>query len=267
MWKNKRKETVIIKTKQEIDNIRESGKYLTEILNILYNEANIGVSLLDLEVIAENFMIKNKVKWAFKWYHGFPANLCLSVNDCLVHGIPDDYILKNGDVLKIDCGVTYRAGISDSAVCVVIGWELANPLWFDLMKTTKKALDASLQYIQPYKKLYDYSSSVFQYIKDWGFDVIRNLTGHGVWNMVHEPPHIYNYPCTEMRRETLKPGMVIALEPITAISSIESISKPWNDRNLYTKKWDIGAQREYTLLVTENGYEILSGVREDIYLT
>lgn len=262
----KRNKQPIIKTLEEISNIRESGKYLTEILNTLYLESKAGVSLIELETIAENFMIKNKIKGAFKWYHGFPANLCLSVNDCIVHWIPDDYILKNGDVLKIDCGVTYRGWISDSAVCVVIGGELTNPLWFDLMKTTKESLDKSLQYIKPHKKLYDYSQSVYQYVKNWGFDIIRNLTGHGVGNMVHEPPHIYNYPNPEMRRETLKPGMVIALEPITAISSIESISKPGNDRNLYTKKWDLGAQWEYTLLVTEDGYEILSGVTEDIFL-
>lgn len=99
---------IIIKTKQQIANIRTSGKYLTELLIKLQKAVKPGMKLIELEFIAEDFMKKNKIKGAFKHYNGFPANLCLSINECLVHGIPDNYTLKNGDVLKIDAGVNYQ---------------------------------------------------------------------------------------------------------------------------------------------------------------
>jgi len=256
---------IIYKTLQQINNIRESGKYLTEILQLLYSKIEPWTVLLELEVFVEKYLQKNKIKWAFKGYNWYPANLCLSINDCVVHGIPDEYVLKNWDVLKIDCGVTYRAGISDSAITVIVGGEMANPEGFALMQATKEALDLWLEKLKPYKKLFDYSQIVYDHIKKNNFEVIQNLTWHGVGVMVHEAPHIYNYPHSEMRKVTLKPNMVIALEPITAITSKVTVEKPWNSWNLYTKWWDIGAQWEYTLVITDEWYEILSGVVEDLW--
>lgn len=255
----------IIKTKQQISNIRESGKYLTELLHKLYHASNAGIALIELEFIAEDYIKKNDLKWAFKNYHWFPANLCLSVNDCVVHGIPDEYILKNWDLLKIDCGITYKWGITDSAISLVIGGELANPLGQDLIVATKKALDGWLQYIAPKQPLINYSRHIHSSIVNSWFSVLEKLTGHWVGNKVHEDPHVYNVPHPSMKHIFLQSGMVIALEPITAISSKDFNPKPWNDWNLYCKNGDLGAQWEYTVLVTDNGYEILSGITEDIW--
>jgi len=250
---------IIYKTPEQINNIRKSGRYLTELLGILYDEVSVGVSLLDLENIAEDFMIKNKIKGAFKWYSWFPANLCLSVNDCVVHGIPDDYILKSGDLLKVDCGVTYQKWISDAAFSIVVGGELANPAAHGLIVSTKNALDQSLKsHVVPNKMIYNFSRSVQQYIKADGFAVIQNLTWHGVWVAVHEAPHIYNYPHPDTKKAFFKENMVVALEPITALSSRDTIEKSGNPRNLYTQNGDLWAQWEYTILITANGYEILA---------
>ncbi|MCX6823384.1 MAG: type I methionyl aminopeptidase [candidate division SR1 bacterium] len=255
---------IIIKSKEQIANIRKSGKYLTELLTKLQKAAKPGMKLIELEFIAEDFMQKNKVKGAFKHYNGFPANLCLSVNECLVHGIPDNYTLKNGDVLKIDAGVNYQGGISDAAITVVVGGELANPLGHKLAKETKKGLDIAVQQIGPGKKMFGYSHAVYQHIISSGFTVIEKLTGHGVGVKVHERPYIHNHPHhPDVKNITFQAGMVIALEPITAIQSKDFELRKGNDRNLYTKKGDIGAHWEYTVLVTEKGYEILSGVTED----
>ena len=109
-----------IKTPKQIENIRESGKYLNEMLYLLREKAKVGTELIELEFVAEHFIKTHNLKGAFKGYDGFPTNLCLSVNDCAVHGVPDDYILKNGDLLKIDAGVIYEKGYSDSAISVVI---------------------------------------------------------------------------------------------------------------------------------------------------
>ncbi len=256
---------IIIKTKKQIANIRQSGKYLNELLIKLMQAAKPGIRLIELEFIAEDFIKKHKLKGAFKNYNGFPANLCLSINECLVHGIPDHYTLKTGDVLKIDCGIIYEWGITDSAVTVIIWWEKANPLAHKLTKITKEALDFAVQYIGPGKKMFDYSHAVHQHIIGSGFTVIEQLTGHGVWVKVHEKPYIYNHPHhPETKQITFKAGMVIALEPITAIQSKDFTVDKINNRNLYTKKWDIWAHREYTVLVTDKWYEILSWITEDI---
>ena len=101
-------------------------------------------------------------------------------------------------------------------------------------------------------------------LNDW-FSVLGKLTGHGVWNKVHEKPHVYNTPNGEMKNIFFKPGMVLAIEPITAVNSTDFVSRPGNDWNLYCKNKDLWAQREYTILITEDGYEILSGITEDLF--
>lgn len=254
-----------IKNTKQINNIRESGKHLTALLHILYTKAKAGISLIELEFVAEHYIKTNKLKWAFKWYEWFPANLCLSVNDCVVHGIPDEYILKNGDLLKIDCWITYNGWITDSAITIPIWGEAANPLWYELAKVTKKSLDEAIKYIWPGKAIYEYSHHVHQIITHGWFSVLWKLTWHGVGNKVHEAPHIYNTPNPEMKKIFFKPGMVLAFEPITAVNSSDFVHRPGNDWNLYCKGKDLWAQREYTILITETWYEILSWITEDLF--
>lgn len=249
---------ILIKTEKQIQNITESWKYLNELLSLIYGECKAWISLLELENIAENFMKKNNVKWAFKWFNWFPANLCLSVNDCVVHWIPDEYVLKNGDLLKVDTGVNFQKWISDSAFTIVIWWEYNNQLWWELTQITKKALDDWLLEIWPGKPIYSFSKSVFNTVKNWWFEVIRDLTWHGVWVDVHEPPHIYNRPHASTKNIFFKPWMVVALEPITSIKSTQIVLREKNDWNLYCKKWDLWAQREYMVLITDDWYKILS---------
>ena len=256
---------IIIKTKQQIENIRISGKHLTALLYLLHTKAKAGISLIELEFVAEHYIKTNNLKWAFKWYQWFPANLCLSVNDCVVHGIPDQYVLKNWDLLKIDCGITYKWWITDSAITIPIWGEAANPLGYDLAKATKKSLDEAIKYIWPGKAIYEYSQHVYQIITSAWFSVLGKLTWHGVGNKVHEGPHIYNIPNPEMKKIFFQPGMVLAFEPITAVSSTDFVNRPGNDRNLYCKGRDLWAQREYTILITEKWYEILSWITEDLF--
>lgn len=256
---------ILIKNVKQIANIRQSGKYLTALLHLLYTKAKAGISLIELEFVAEHYIKTNKLKWAFKWYQWFPANLCLSVNDCVVHGIPDGYVLKNGDLLKIDCWITYNGWITDSAITIVIWWEAANPLGYELAKATKKSLDESIKHIWPGKAIFEYSHSVYQIMTNAWFSVLGKLTWHGVGNKVHEAPHIYNTPNPEMKKIFFQPGMVLAFEPITAISSTDFVNRAGNDWNLYCKGKDLWAQREYTILITETWYEILSWITEDLF--
>ena len=252
---------IIIKTPQQIENIREAWRLLNKLLKLIKSKAKAGVSLIELENIAQKFMDDNHVKWAFKWYQWFPANLCLSVNDCVVHGIPDDYVLQNWDLLKIDSGVIYKKWISDSAIAMVIWWEMANPLAYDLLLTTKKAVEAGLKNVWPWKYIYDFSREAYNVMKNAWYNVIKTLTGHWVWVKVHEPPHIYNRPHPDTKKIKFQAGMVVCFEPITAIKS-EDVVLHESDRNLYCKKWDLGSQWEYMVLITEDWYEILSWLTE-----
>jgi len=248
---------VIIKRADQIDAIREAGKYLTELLWLIGHAAKPGVVLNELEAQAQRFMDMNNLKGAFKGYHWFPANLCLSINDCVVHGIPDETVLQEWDLLKIDAGVVYNECIADSAVSLIVGWADKNPEGQALIDATKDSLDQSLIHIAPGKSLYDFGVSVDTIMRDRWYSIIKTLTWHGVWVEVHEAPSIYNRWYKPLKKQTFQKDMVIALEPITAIKSKE-FSEWTNGWNLYTDRGDLGAQWEYTLAVTENGYEILA---------
>lgn len=259
MWKNKR---AIYKTDKQIQNIRDSGKYLNELLKLIRSSIQPGIPLQKLENIAQDFMDKHNLKWAFNGYQGFPANLCLSINDCIVHGIPDDKILQKGDLLKVDTGVVYKDGISDSAFSYVVGGKKENKKGYNLASTTKKALDDSLEYIQPGKSIYEFSKSIYKTMRNEDFEVLKKLTGHGVGVKVHEKPHIYNWPHQATKDIYFEKDMIICLEPITSIKSIEFKRKEGNDWNLYTEKGDLWAQWEYMVLINDDGYEILSWLQD-----
>lgn len=136
---------IIKKSTQHIQKIRVSGQYLTEILHILYQQCAPGLSLKELEDTAKDYLEKNHLIAAFKDFNGFPGYLCLSLNDCIVHGIPDRTILKEGDVLKVDMGINYRSAISDAAFSIVIGGADKNPEGQTLIDVTKGALDEGMK--------------------------------------------------------------------------------------------------------------------------
>lgn len=253
---------IIIKTPQQIAYIREAGRHLTALHYILRDAVTPGVSLLELEDIAAQYLKKNGLKGTFVGHHGYKHNLCLSVNDCVVHGIPDRYVLKEGDLLKIDAWVTYKGYIADAAICVIVWWDHTNPTAKKLVDATKWALDAWLAFIGPGRSLYDFWYAVEQFVKKEWCTIIKQLTGHGVGTALWEPPYIYNRAHPSQHDIHFKPGMVVALEPITAMWSTGYIEKPKiNDWNLYTQQWDLWAQWEYTLLITDSGYEILAGIQ------
>ncbi len=250
-----------IKTPKQISNIRESWKYLNELLLILREKAKAWVALIELEFVAEHFIQQHHLKWAFKWYDWYPTNLCLSVNDCVVHGIPNDYILKNGDLLKIDAWVIYEKWYSDSAISVLIWWELSNPLAYELITVTKNALDRWIATIQPWKAMYDYWNTVATTVRDAGFKVLKDLTWHGCGSAVHERPYVFNYGHPDMKKQFFNPWMVLCFEPITAVMSDDFYMEYW-DEWMYTQHWDLWCQWEYMLLITENWYEMMSWITE-----
>ena len=250
------------KSPEQIALIREAGKYHNELLVVLIQATKAGVSLIELEEIASQFLKKHNLKWSFKGYNGYPANLCLSVNDCVVHGIPDRYVLKNGDVLKIDLWVSYKWFMTDAAVTVIVGGEHTNQKAAWLVETTKNWLNECVQFFGPGRAVYDRSYAISHYVTQKWYSVIKPLTGHWTGKYVHEGPTVYNYPHPESKKSILQKNHIIAVEPITAITSSDYIERPSiNSWNLYTEHGDPGVQREYTLAITDNGYEILAWIQ------
>lgn len=255
----------LIKTPIQLKKHRVAGQYLTELLYQLKDATKAGVTLLELEFIAEKFMQKNNVKGSFKWHHGYPANLCLSVNDCVVHGIPDNYVLKNGDLIKIDGWVIYEGCLSDAAFSMIVGWENTNPRGAQLIRTTKEALDLGLQTVIAGRSLINFGRTVYDHVSKKWFTIVKTLTGHGIGTTVHERPFVYNYPEKAAAKDFFQTGMVLCLEPITAEKSTQAIERNDDGWSLFCEYGDMGCQREYMVEVTSNGPKVLAGIQENIY--
>lgn len=246
---------VSIKNEREIQAMRQSGKILGLILDELGKFLEPGMSTLDLEHKAEELLRKYQVAPAFKGYHGYPAILCTSVNDEVVHSIPNKVPLQKGDILSIDCGVVFDSMNSDSAIAVVVGNE-TEPKAQNLVDTCIAALWAGIAQAKPGNHIGDISHAIQTVVENGGCTVIQELTGHGIGYTIHEPPYVLNYgkPGTGVE---LLPGMCIAIEPIicTGRDEIETLDDNWT---IVTKDGSLAMQHEHTLLITKNGHEILT---------
>ena len=203
---------IIIKSDKEIEIMRKAGKILAEILDILMEIAEPGMSTLELDQVAEKLILERDAVPGFKGYQGFPATLCTAVNEVIVHGIPKkDEILKEGDLLTVDCGVIYQGMYSDSARSIGIG--KISKEKEELIETAYRALYAAIDIAKPGVHLGEISKTIGKTITEAGFYVIPDLTGHGVGSNLHEDPIIPNYDDGN-RGPILKKGMTLAIEPI-----------------------------------------------------
>ena len=248
-----------LKSESEIEILEQSGKILSDILKILEKKADVGVNLLELEQMARKLSKDAGARPSFLGYQPegaerpYPAALCLSVNDVVVHGIPRDYILRSGDILKIDTGIVYEGLMTDSAVTVGIG--KTSPEARRLMASTKKALEAALAVVKAGRHIGDIGYVVEKQAKKDGFRVIRGLTGHGVGYEVHEDPVILNYGKKGTGPE-IREGMVIAIEPMFSVSSPDIIQN--RDESYSSADGSLTAQFEHTVAITKSGPVVLT---------
>lgn len=244
-----------IKTEREIQAMRQSCKFLALILAELEKYLEPGMSTMDLEIKAEELFKKYQVQPGFKGYKGYPNILCTSVNDEVVHTIPNKIPLQKGDILSIDCGVLYDQMNSDSAIAVVVGNETA-PEAQRLVDTCIKALWAGVAQAKAGNHVGDIGHAIQTVVEDAGFSVIEELTGHGIGYTLHEPPYILNYGKAGEGDELLA-GMCIAIEPIICMGrpDIETLDDNWT---IITEDGSLAIQHEHTLLITKNGHEVLT---------
>ncbi|MFH1218426.1 MAG: type I methionyl aminopeptidase [Candidatus Peregrinibacteria bacterium] len=243
-----------IKTPAQIESMRKGGKILAQTIEKTLELAKPGVSTLELDQFAEEFIRKNSALPGFKGYHGYPKTICANINEEIVHSIPKkDKILKDGDLLTIDCGVIFEGMYTDSARTIGIG--TISPEKERLLKTAKIALEKAINLIKPNIPLGDISKVIQQTVENAGYHVVKDLTGHGIGEKLHEDPIILNY--FEKPGPILKEGMTLAIEPIFAAGTGEMITQ--NDKwTLVTADNSTAIQVENTILVTKTGVEILT---------
>ena len=245
---------IIIKTAEEIEIMKQSGDILCACLDMLGENCRPGISTLELDKLAEEFIRDHDGTPTFKGYCGYPASACISVNDEVVHGIPCKRRIKEGDIVSIDCGVTWQGFVSDSARTFTVGTVSAESQ--KLVDVTKEALYLGIGEARIGNSIRDIGRVVQQHCEKFGFSVVRDLVGHGVGRDMHEPPQVPNYE-TSGKGPRLKAGMVIAIEPMVNVGDyyVKQLSDGWTYVTLDGKP---SAHFEHTVAITEKGPYILT---------
>jgi methionyl aminopeptidase len=243
-----------VKTPEEITNMRKSGQILGQILQIVAKATVAGITTKELDDIAASELKKRNATAAFLGYNDFPASICISINNGIVHGIPNDTVVKDGDLVGLDFGVTYNGMITDSAVTVAVGEVGADAK--RLLKYTNQALSAAIATLKDGVRVGTIGAAIENELEKGNLQVIDTLGGHGVGHVVHEDPFIANFG-TAGTGEALKAGMTIALEPIASLSTHDTFLA--DDGWTYmTQDGSLSAQFEHTILITQDGAEILT---------
>ncbi len=245
---------ITIKTPEEIQIMREGGKILATILKTLKKEVKEGISTAELNQIALNMCAQYNVQPSFLGYGGFPGAICASVNEEIVHGIPSDKKLKKGDLISIDFGVYHKGLHTDSCITVPVG-EIS-PQKQKLLKVTKEALNNAISLVRDGVQLGDISNIIQETAEKNGFNIVKNLTGHGIGENLHEEPQVLNFG-KKGTGIVLKKGMTIAIEPIITIGSPKNYTLS-DDWTIVTEDGSLSGHFEHTMAVTQNGADILT---------
>lgn len=248
--------TMTIKTSEEIKIMDEGGKILAEILAEIEKMAKPGIAAIELDMAAEALILSRGAKPAFKGYENFPNSLCVSVNDVIVHGLPSDYKLKDGDVVGLDLGVLYKGYNTDMAITIAVG-----EVSFEakrLLSVAKKALKMGIVKAKIGNTIGDIGNTIQRYVEGQGFGVVRSLCGHGIGKEVHEEPQIPNYG-QRHKGDELKEGMVICIEPMITMGDYQ-LKKADDGYGFAAKDGSLTAHFEHTIAITKNGSKILTKV-------
>ena len=254
---NKRK--ILPKTKHEIAIMREGGKRLAQV--ILETEAAVlpGVSLLSLDKLAHNLMIKFDSIPAFLNYRPngakkpYPASICASINETIVHGVPNERIIKNGDILKLDFGLRYKGYCVDAAITVIVG-KVSQEV-SKLVEVTKESLYLAINEARSDKTLGDIGEAIYSHTKKYGLTVLEGLTGHGIGRLLHDDPEVLNYG-TRGKGMQLFNGLTLAIEPMISLGSETIVQSA--DESYRTSDNSLSAHFEHTVLITNSDPIILT---------
>ena len=255
---------ISIKPKEEIEIMAEGGEILAEIMKELENKVRPGIATKELDRLAESLILKSGGKCSFKGYKDsdgysaipFPACLCTSINEEIVHVAPSKRILKEGDIISLDLGLFWKGFHLDMAVTVPVGKVTSEAQ--RLIRVTKKALKRGIKKVRLGNTFGDIGNTIQRYVESQGFNVVRDLCGHGIGKEVHEEPKILNYGKRHTREE-IKEGMVFCLEPMVTMGDWH-IKRTKNGFGYETQDGSLSAHFEHTVVVTKEGCRILTNM-------
>jgi methionyl aminopeptidase len=247
---------IYLKTPDQVRRIKYVNQLGAEFLKICYYHIKEGITTFELEELAIKFCERNGVRPSFYKYRGFPHRLCVSVNDEIIHGFPNEYIIKKGDIVSVDFGIEHNGYFSDAAFTKIVGQVPSSTE--KLVKTTKECLYEGIKSAIPGNRVFDISKAIHGHALRNNFDTVRDFVGHGVGFKVHEPPEIPNYVSIGVNWR-LSPGMVLAIEPMLVEGTYDIIIGS-NNWTIFTADHKMAAHFEHSIAILENGSEILSQV-------
>jgi methionyl aminopeptidase len=246
--------SITIKTDDEIEVMREAGRIVGKVLLRLREASKPGTHVRDLdEMVRREFAARGAIP-TFLGYLGYPATICVSINDEIVHGIPRDQVLHDGDIVSLDLGATFRGFVGDSAITLGVGE--VSPEAQRLIDTTSRALQRAIEASQAGNRIGAIGNAVQTYAEDLGYGVVREYVGHGVGRRMHEDPQVPNYGSPE-KGAVLRPGMVIAIEPMVNIGDWRT-KRDKDGWTVRTADGSLSAHFEHTLAITKNGPVVLT---------
>jgi methionyl aminopeptidase len=248
---------IVRKSSEELDRMRRAGRIVAGTIDRVLGAVEPGVSTLDLDKVAETYIREQDATPSFKGYRGFPATICASINNEIVHGIPArTRVLREGDVLSLDFGAIWDGFHADSAVTTFVGGRPPSEAAENLVRTTERALELAIGTIEPGSRLSDIGHAIETCAQAAGVGIVREYGGHGVGRKLHEDPFIQNWG-PPGRGPELRPGWVIAVEPMLTLGGDETraLADGWT---VVTADGSLSAHFEHTVAVTEDGHEVLT---------
>lgn len=246
--------SVTLKSRREIEIMREAGRVVANTLVELRSQTRPGMTTKDLDRIAEETIRSQGAEPAFPHINNFPGSLCISVNDEVVHGIPGKRVLREGDLVKLDAGAIYKGYHGDAAITVPVGRVSADAQ--KLADVTESALARGVEAARPDGFLFDIGRAISEYVEPFGFSIVRQYVGHGIGKELHEDPNVPHVKQSS-RGLRLKPGMVFTIEPMINAGTWETVLQR-DGWTVVTKDRKLSAQFEHTIAITDRGSEILS---------
>ncbi|MGH2674656.1 MAG: type I methionyl aminopeptidase [Actinomycetota bacterium] len=246
---------IILKSPEEIEKMRRAGRIVASTRERVLSEVRPGITTAELDAIAEGHIRAQGATASFKGYRGFPASICASVNEEVVHGIPGDRALREGDILSLDFGAIWEGYHGDSAASVFVGEPPSNEAE-KLVRVTEEALESGISQIRVGGRLSDLGHAIQQVVEGAGFSVVREYVGHGIGQSLHEDPQIPNYG-SPGRGPELRPGMVLAVEPMVNLGGWETraLDDGWT---VVTADGSLSAHFEHTIALTDAGPDVLT---------
>lgn len=245
---------ITIKNQKELEIMRQAGLVVADTLERLAGLVKPGITTAALDRFAENYLAERGAKASFKGYNGFPASVCVSINEEVVHGIPGKRRLQEGDIVSIDLGAIVNGWHGDAAITVPVGE--VSPELVRLLKVTEESLYLGIKEAQVGARLGMVSHAIQSYVERAGFSIVRQYVGHGIGRQMHEDPPVPNYGRQD-RGPVLAEGMTLAIEPMVNVGGFEVLVKPDN-WTVFTRDGSYSAHFEHTVAITSNGPEILT---------